>query len=215
MLQRLDAKPRTVLKPGAKRAKTQRKNALAQHSWTPSDQPAWLTEKSSRSTSLGISPSKKYYPANTSVMTRAAVSLSWLLVRSLQRLGLASYRLRLATYSNRQHFLDYRSKSCGSVLLTACARSPMTIRKAELAEKSVLSRLHHPKIVTAEHSSKVEWYEEGTKEGTEACVTTGRQLYCYSSQAWAMPKTPPRLNERRFNSWFCRWRYQRERRPLR
>jgi hypothetical protein len=55
----------------------------------------------------------------------------------------------------------------------------MTIRKAELAEKSVLSRLHHPKIVTAEHSSKVEWYEEGT----EACVTTGRQLYCYSSQA--------------------------------
>jgi hypothetical protein len=34
---------------------------------------------------------------------------------------------------------------------TACARSPMTIRKAELAEKSVLSRLQHPKIVTAEH----------------------------------------------------------------
>jgi hypothetical protein len=29
----------------AKRANTQRKNALAQHSWEPSDQPAWLTEK--------------------------------------------------------------------------------------------------------------------------------------------------------------------------
>ena len=28
-----------------KRANTQRKNALAQHSWKPSDQPAWLTEK--------------------------------------------------------------------------------------------------------------------------------------------------------------------------
>ena len=33
--------------PGAqlKRANTQRKNAIAQHSWKPSDQPAWLTEK--------------------------------------------------------------------------------------------------------------------------------------------------------------------------
>lgn len=29
----------------AKRANTQRKNALAQHVWKPSDQPAWLTEK--------------------------------------------------------------------------------------------------------------------------------------------------------------------------
>jgi len=28
-----------------KRANTQRKNALAQHAWEPSDQPAWLTEK--------------------------------------------------------------------------------------------------------------------------------------------------------------------------
>jgi hypothetical protein len=28
-----------------KRASTQRKNALAQHAWKPSDQPAWLTEK--------------------------------------------------------------------------------------------------------------------------------------------------------------------------
>jgi hypothetical protein len=28
-----------------KRANTQRRNALAQHSWKPSDQPAWLTEK--------------------------------------------------------------------------------------------------------------------------------------------------------------------------
>jgi len=28
-----------------KRAETQRKNALAQHSWKPSDQPAWLSEK--------------------------------------------------------------------------------------------------------------------------------------------------------------------------
>jgi hypothetical protein len=28
-----------------KRANTQRKNALAQHAWKPSDQPAWLTEK--------------------------------------------------------------------------------------------------------------------------------------------------------------------------
>jgi hypothetical protein len=28
-----------------KRANTQRKNALAQHDWKPSDQPAWLTEK--------------------------------------------------------------------------------------------------------------------------------------------------------------------------
>jgi len=28
-----------------KRANTQRKNALAQHSWKPSEQPAWLTEK--------------------------------------------------------------------------------------------------------------------------------------------------------------------------
>ncbi|SPF35955.1 hypothetical protein SBA1_1480029 [Candidatus Sulfotelmatobacter kueseliae] len=28
-----------------KRANTQRKNALAQHLWKPSDQPAWLTEK--------------------------------------------------------------------------------------------------------------------------------------------------------------------------
>ena len=28
-----------------KRANTQRKNALAQHEWKPSDQPAWLTEK--------------------------------------------------------------------------------------------------------------------------------------------------------------------------
>jgi hypothetical protein len=27
-----------------KRASTQRKNALAQHAWEPSDQPAWLTE---------------------------------------------------------------------------------------------------------------------------------------------------------------------------
>jgi CRISPR-associated endonuclease Cas1 len=33
--------------PGAqvKRANTQRKNALAQHAWKPSEQPAWLTEK--------------------------------------------------------------------------------------------------------------------------------------------------------------------------
>jgi len=29
----------------AKRANTQRKNALAQHSWSPSGQPAWLTGK--------------------------------------------------------------------------------------------------------------------------------------------------------------------------
>ena len=29
-----------------KRASTQRKNALAQHAWKPSDQPAWLTEES-------------------------------------------------------------------------------------------------------------------------------------------------------------------------
>jgi len=29
----------------AKRASTQRKNALAQHAWKPSDQPAWLTDK--------------------------------------------------------------------------------------------------------------------------------------------------------------------------
>jgi hypothetical protein len=73
-----------------KRANTQRKNALAQHSWTPSDQPAWLTEKSSRSTSLGISPSKKYYRANTSVMTRAAVSLSVASrkIRTAARLGI-------------------------------------------------------------------------------------------------------------------------------
>ena len=28
-----------------KRANTQRKNALAQHAWKPTDQPAWLTEK--------------------------------------------------------------------------------------------------------------------------------------------------------------------------
>jgi hypothetical protein len=28
-----------------KRANTQRQNALAQHAWKPSDQPAWLTEK--------------------------------------------------------------------------------------------------------------------------------------------------------------------------
>ncbi len=28
-----------------KRANTQRKNALAQHAWQPSDQPAWLTKK--------------------------------------------------------------------------------------------------------------------------------------------------------------------------
>ena len=28
-----------------KRASTQRKNALAQHAWKPSDQPAWLTEE--------------------------------------------------------------------------------------------------------------------------------------------------------------------------
>ena len=28
-----------------RRATTQRKNALAQHAWKPSDQPAWLTEK--------------------------------------------------------------------------------------------------------------------------------------------------------------------------
>jgi len=28
-----------------KRANTQRKNALAQHAWKPSDQPAWMTEK--------------------------------------------------------------------------------------------------------------------------------------------------------------------------
>jgi len=28
-----------------KRANTQRKNALAQHAWKPSDQPVWLTEK--------------------------------------------------------------------------------------------------------------------------------------------------------------------------
>jgi hypothetical protein len=28
-----------------KRAITQRKNALAQHAWKPSDQPAWLTEE--------------------------------------------------------------------------------------------------------------------------------------------------------------------------
>jgi hypothetical protein len=141
----------------AKRANTQCQNALAQHSWTPSDQPAWLTEKSHRSTSLGISPSKKYYPVNTSVITRAAVPLSVASRRSVQRLGVASYRLRLATYSNRQHFHDYRTKSCGLVLLTACARSPMTIRKAELVEKSVWSRLHHPRIVTAEHSSKVDF----------------------------------------------------------
>jgi len=33
----------------------------------------------------------------------------------------------------------------------------MTIRKAELEEKSVLSRLHHPQIVTAEHSSKIDF----------------------------------------------------------
>jgi hypothetical protein len=33
----------------------------------------------------------------------------------------------------------------------------MTIRKAELVEKSVWSRLHHPRIVTAEHSSKVDF----------------------------------------------------------
>jgi CRISPR-associated protein Cas1 len=37
----------TANAPGAqvKRANTQRKNALAQHAWKPSDQPAWLTEK--------------------------------------------------------------------------------------------------------------------------------------------------------------------------
>jgi hypothetical protein len=29
----------------AKRANTQRRNALAQHAWKPSDQPAWLTKK--------------------------------------------------------------------------------------------------------------------------------------------------------------------------
>jgi hypothetical protein len=28
----------------AKQANTQRKNALAQHAWKPSDQPAWLTD---------------------------------------------------------------------------------------------------------------------------------------------------------------------------
>jgi hypothetical protein len=28
-----------------KRANTQRRNALAQHAWKPSDQPAWLTDK--------------------------------------------------------------------------------------------------------------------------------------------------------------------------
>jgi hypothetical protein len=28
-----------------KRANTQRQNALAQHAWNPSDQPAWLTEE--------------------------------------------------------------------------------------------------------------------------------------------------------------------------
>ena len=36
-----DAKRQTV----PKRASTQRKNALAQHYWKPSDQPLWLTEK--------------------------------------------------------------------------------------------------------------------------------------------------------------------------
>jgi hypothetical protein len=39
----LDAKRRTVLKLRKKRANTQRKNAMAQHAWKPSDQPAWLT----------------------------------------------------------------------------------------------------------------------------------------------------------------------------
>jgi hypothetical protein len=29
----------------AKRAETQRRNALAQHAWKPSDQPEWLTEQ--------------------------------------------------------------------------------------------------------------------------------------------------------------------------
>src|SRR5207245_11105258 len=29
----------------ARRAKTQRRNALTQHAWSPSDQPAWLTER--------------------------------------------------------------------------------------------------------------------------------------------------------------------------
>ena len=33
------------LEAQVKRANTQRKNALAQHAWKPSDQPAWLTEK--------------------------------------------------------------------------------------------------------------------------------------------------------------------------
>jgi len=39
-----------------KRADTQRKNALAQHAWKPSDQPTWLTEKFYRRKSSRFSP---------------------------------------------------------------------------------------------------------------------------------------------------------------